>query len=161
MALRMKPGSKTVGNLAKGRRILLRAGDQIDEAKVVATTPFAASPRRNRRSSPGRLHAGARDASDEATVLLGNVAAASHGETQPLEALGHGDGAKPFQTFKLSRPNLTYLQAAASLEGTAALEIRVNGELWKETPSFFGRGAGEQLLHSAPERQWRDLRRLR
>ncbi len=64
---------------------------------------------------------------------------------QPLEALGHGDGAKAFQTFKLSRPNLTYLQAATSLEGTAALEVRVNGELWKETPSFFGR-RGDRAL---------------
>jgi hypothetical protein len=67
------------------------------------------------------------------------------GETQPLEALGHGEGAKAFQTFKLSRPNLTYLQTAGSLEGAAALEVRVNGELWKETPSFFGRGPTERL----------------
>ena len=78
-------------------------------------------------------------------TLLGNVALASHGETQPLEALGHGDGAKAFQTFKLARPNLTYLQSATSLEGTAALEIRANGELLKETPSFFGRRGNERV----------------
>ncbi len=144
LALRMKPGSKTVGNLAKGRRILLRAGERIDEAKVVATTPVAAIPGEledhlfvDFSPAPATPLTG--------TILLGNVAAASHGETQPLEALGHGDGAKAFQAFKLARPNLTYLQTAGSLEGTAALEIRVNGELWKETPSFFGRRGNERF----------------
>ena len=71
--------------------------------------------------------------------------AASHGETQQLEALGHGEGAKAFQSFKLSRPNLTYLQTASAVEGKAALEIRVNGELWSETASFFGRRSNEKL----------------
>ena len=144
LALRMKPGGKTVGNLAKGRRILLRAGDRIDEAKVVAATPVAALPGElddhlfvDFTPAPATPIAGA--------VLLGNIAAASHGETQPLEALGHGDGAKAFQTFKLSRPNLTYLQTAGSLEGAPALEVRVNGELWKETPSFFARRSSEHL----------------
>ena len=78
-------------------------------------------------------------------TLMGNVAAASHGETQPVEALGHGDGAKPFQTFKLARPNLTYLMSTGALEGTAGLEVRVNGELWRETASFFGQGASQRL----------------
>lgn len=144
LALRMKPGAKTLGNMAKGRRILLRSGERIDEAKVVATTPVAATPGEVEDHlfvdfTPAPA-AALRD-----VTMLGNVAAASHGETQPLEALGHGDGAKAFQTFKLSRPNLTYLQSANGLEGTAALEIRANGELWKETPSFFGRRGTERL----------------
>ena len=144
LALRMKPGSKAVGNIAKGRRILLRAGERIDEAQVVATTPFAAILGEledhlfvDFTPAPATPLSG--------TILLGNIAAASHGEAQPLEALGHGDGARAFQTFKLSRSNLTYLQTAGSLEGTAALEVRVNGELWKETPSFFARRASERL----------------
>jgi hypothetical protein len=144
LALRMKPGSTSIGNLGKGRRILLRAGERIEDAKVVAITPAAAIP--------GELAdhlfvdftpAPMTPLSD--VTLLGNVAAASHGETQPVEALGHGDGAKAFQTFKLARPDLTYLQSAASLDGTAALEIRANGELLKETKSFFGRRANERV----------------
>ena len=117
---------------------------RIQEAKVVATTPVPAIP----GEIEDHLFV---DFTPAPTVplrnvtLLGNVAAASHGETQPLEALGHGDGAKAFQTFKLSRPNLTYLQSATSLEGTAALEIRVNGELLKEAPSFFGRRATDRV----------------
>ncbi len=149
LALRMKPGSKTVGNIGKGRRILLRAGGRIDEARVTATTPFAAIP----GEIEDHLFVDFTPAPAtplRAVSLLGNVASASHGETQPLEALGHGDGAKAFQTFKLSRPNLTFLQTANSLEPTAALEIRVNGELWKQTPSFFGR-RGSDRYHT--ERQ--------
>jgi predicted phage baseplate assembly protein len=77
--------------------------------------------------------------------LHGNIASASHGETQPDEALGHGDASKAFQEFKLSRPDLTYLQSAAKVEGAAALEIRVNGELWSEVPSLYARKANERV----------------
>jgi hypothetical protein len=144
LALRLRPGARIVGNLGKGRRILLKSGERIDEAKVVAVTPVAAIPGTPEDHlfvdfSPAPA-APLRD-----VKLLGNIAAASHGETQPLEALGHGDGARAFQAFKLARPDLTYLQTAGSLEGTAALEIRINGELWKETPSFFGRRGSERL----------------
>jgi hypothetical protein len=144
LALRMKAGSKLATSLRKGRRILLRASERIDEARIIGTTPFAATPGSvvdhllvDFTPAPATPISGA--------IVLGNVAAASHGETWSLEALGHGDGAKPFQTFKLSRPGMTYLQTTGALEGTAALEIRANGELWKETPSFFGRSANERL----------------
>ncbi|MGH6841474.1 MAG: hypothetical protein ACREDV_05190, partial [Methylocella sp.] len=144
LALRTNPGSQTVGILGKGRRILLRSGARIEAATVIKTTPAAAIP--------GALadHLFVDFTPAPATplsevTLLGNVAAASHGETQPLEALGHGDGGNSFQNFKLARPNLTYLQSATSLEPAPALEIRVSGELWKETPSFFGRRANERL----------------
>jgi hypothetical protein len=144
LALRMKPGSKTVGNLAKGRRILVRSRDRIDEAEVVATTPFAVVPGQvEDHLFVDFMPAPVSPLSD--TQLLANVAQASHGETQALEALGHGNGGQSFQTFKLSRPNLTYLQTSAGLDGSAALDVRVNGQQWKETPSFFGRGARENL----------------
>ncbi|MGO4840086.1 putative baseplate assembly protein, partial [Rhizobiaceae sp. 2RAB30] len=58
---------------------------------------------------------------------------------------GHGEAAKSFQKFRLSRQNVTYLQSATKLEGEAALEIRVNGELWREVPSLYGRKAGERV----------------
>jgi hypothetical protein len=144
VAIRLKPGGKAIGALAKGRRILLCAGERVDEAHVTAATPVSATlgglaDHLFVDFTPAPV-APLRDA-----ILLGNVAAASHGETQPLEALGHGDGATAFQPFRLARPNLTHLQSATNLAGQAALEIRVNGELWKETPSFFGRRADERL----------------
>ena len=62
LALRMKPGAATVGKLAKGRRILLRSGERIEEAKVVATTPVAATPGELARPPLRRLRARPRDA---------------------------------------------------------------------------------------------------
>src|SRR4029077_15251967 len=81
LALRMKPGAKTVGNIAKGRRILLRSDSGIQEAKVVAHTPVPAHP--GEIEDPLFV-----DFTPAPTLplrnvtLLGNVAAASHGETQ-------------------------------------------------------------------------------
>jgi hypothetical protein len=144
IALRMKKGASSIGNLTKGRRILLRSAGRVDEAKVLATWPVPAIPGEIADHllvdfSPAPIQP------LQDVTLLGNVAASSHGETQQLEALGHGEGAKAFQSFKLSRPNLTYLQTSGALEGKAALEIRVNGEMWSETPSFFGRRSNEKL----------------
>ena len=144
LALRMTPGARTVGNIAKGRRVLLRSDSGIDTASVIGVTPFAALP----GEMDDHLFVDFTPAPQAAlrnVTLFGNVAMASHGETQASEALGHGEGAKSFQAFKLSRPGLTYLQSATALAGSTALEIRVNGELWKETPSFFGRGRTERL----------------
>ncbi|MFZ5673521.1 MAG: hypothetical protein ACOZAM_11220 [Pseudomonadota bacterium] len=144
LALRMRPGSKAVGNIAKGRRVLLRSSAGIEPVTVVAVKPFAAVPGEPDDHLFVDFTPGPQTALGNVT-LLGNIAAASHGETQPVEALGHGEGAKGFQTFKLSRPNLTYLQSAAALAASAALEVRVNGELWRETASFFGRKPTERV----------------
>jgi len=144
LALRMTPASAGLGNLGKGRRILLRAGTITEKATVIAVTPAAAIPGDLADHLLVDFTPAPRTPLRDVAVL-GNVVAASHGEIQPLEALGHGDGAKTFQTFKLARPNLTYLQSATNLEGTPALEIRINGELVKETPGFLGRRAHERL----------------
>ncbi len=144
LALRMHPGARTVGNIAKGRRVLLRSSAGLDPVTVIAVKPFAAIP----GGPDDHLFVDFTPVPETAlsdVTLLGNVANASHGETQPVEALGHGEGAKGFQTFKLSRPGLTYLQSATSLESAAALDVRVNGELWNETPSFFARKSTERV----------------
>lgn len=144
LALRMRPGARTVGNIAKGRRVLLRSYSGLDPVTVIATTPFAAVAGELDDHLFVDFTPGPTAPLSDVT-LLGNVATASHGETQPVEALGHGEGAKSFQAFRLSRPNLTYLQSATALEGSAALEIRVNGELWKEAASFFSRKSTERI----------------
>ena len=79
------------------------------------------------------------------TTLLGNIAEASHGETQPDEPLGHGDGGRSFQTFTLQRSPVTYIPTAASIAGQAALEIRVNGERWAQAPGFYGRKPTDRI----------------
>ncbi|QIG49851.1 hypothetical protein G5V57_20275 [Nordella sp. HKS 07] len=144
LALRMRPGARTVGNITKGRHVLLRSSSGLYPVSVIAATPFAAVAGELDDHLFVDFTPGPETQLNDVT-LLGNVAAASHGETQPIEALGHGEGAKGFQAFKLSRPNLTYLQSATALEGSAALEIRVNGEQWQETSSFFGRKSTERV----------------
>jgi hypothetical protein len=144
LALRLKKGASSVGGLAKGRRILLRSPGRVDEAEVIATWPVPAIPGEIADHLLVDFTPAPAQPLQEVT-LLGNVAASSHGETQPLEALGHGEGAKAFQSFKLSRPHLSYLLSPGALEGKAALDMRVNGELWTQTPSFFGRRPNERL----------------
>jgi hypothetical protein len=77
------------------------------------------------------------------TVLLGNVAPATQGETQS-EVLGSGDSSQAFQRFRLSRGPLTYLQGP---DGTdrSTLEVRVSGVLWTEVPSLAAAGPRDRV----------------
>lgn len=77
--------------------------------------------------------------------MIGNVASASHGETQRDEALGHGDASALFQRFKLQRKGMTRLPGGVSVTPRAELAVRVNGELWSEAPSFHGRGPNDRV----------------
>ena len=80
-----------------------------------------------------------------ATVTIaGNVSHATHGQTVD-EIAGSGDAAQPFQTFVLKQPPLTYVGAESETGGATTLEVRVNGALWNEVPSFFGHGPDERI----------------
>jgi hypothetical protein len=81
----------------------------------------------------------------EDAVLHGNVAEASHGETQPDETLGNGDATRTFQRFRLSRAPLTYIPSETEIAGVAELQVRVNGALWLPVPSLYGRRAGDRV----------------
>ncbi len=75
---------------------------------------------------------------DPATFLVfANVVRATHGETKQ-EVLGSGDGSRSNQRFELSKPYLTYVSAPTSSGTSSTLEVRVNGVLWKESPSLYG-----------------------
>ena len=75
----------------------------------------------------------------------GNVAAASHGETQPDETLGHGDGTRSFQAFRLQRGPLSRIPGSSGIDPVNELAVRVNGELWQEASSFHGRTPTERV----------------
>lgn len=77
--------------------------------------------------------------------LLGNVALASHGETQKDEILGDGDPTTPFQSFTLKKDPVTYVPCAASTGGESSLEVLVNGMQWSEVDSLYGRSATETI----------------
>jgi len=74
-----------------------------------------------------------------------NVAPASHGETQPDEMLGNGDSSRGFQRFRLQRKPVTRLPGTTGIAPASELAIRVNGELWTEVPSLFGRRPTDRI----------------
>jgi hypothetical protein len=79
-------------------------------------------------------------------TIRGNVVEVTRGETVASELLGAGDASKAFLTFKLARADLTYLpddKGPGRLKST--LQVRVNGILWKEVDSFFGRGPDDEV----------------
>ncbi|TKW80395.1 MAG: hypothetical protein DI543_00235 [Bradyrhizobium icense] len=78
--------------------------------------------------------------------VLGNVVHVTRGETVAREVLGSGDATRRYQSFRLAKKPLTYLAAANATSGVrSTLEIRVDGLLWREVPSFFGTKPGDQL----------------
>ncbi|HEX6863947.1 MAG TPA: putative baseplate assembly protein, partial [Thermoanaerobaculia bacterium] len=88
---------------------------------------------------------------DPRTVTIyANVALASQGGTVPQEVLGSGDASVPNQRFSLRLP-LTCLRAGAEIR--PALELRVNGVLWKQVESLYESGPRDQVYMVAPGRQ--------
>ena len=78
--------------------------------------------------------------------LYANLARASHGESVRDEILGSGDAVREFQSFKLSKAPLTYVPQPGAAEDVAAeLEVRVDGVLWHELPSFYGAGPDDRV----------------
>jgi uncharacterized phage protein gp47/JayE len=69
--------------------------------------------------------------------LYGNVVLASRGESVKVEILGSGDASQANQSFKLKKKPLTYITAASGSGLASSLQIRVEGILWSEVPSFF------------------------
>jgi predicted phage baseplate assembly protein len=72
----------------------------------------------------------------ETVRINANVARATHGETKN-EVLGSGDGSQAFQKFGLKQKPLTYVSASTPNGVASTLEVRVNGVLWDEVPSFY------------------------
>lgn len=64
-----------------------------------------------------------------------NVALATHGETE-AQPIGHGNGMIGGQTFALPARPLTFVGAPTPSGVAPALEIRVDGLLWRQVPSL-------------------------
>jgi predicted phage baseplate assembly protein len=71
---------------------------------------------------------------------------ASRGESVFNEVLGSGEASRRFQSFTLAQKPLTYFNDPSAPAGRrSTLEVRVNGILWKEVPSFFGAGPHDEV----------------
>lgn len=78
-------------------------------------------------------------------TVHGNLVSATRGESV-AEVLGSGDGAQPFQRFRLKKKPLTYLSSPASSAGRkSTLEIWVAGVRWTEVASLFTAGAEDRV----------------
>ena len=78
--------------------------------------------------------------------VYGNLIAATRGETVPNEVLGSGDPTQAFQSFKLKKSPLTWLDDPSGFNGRrSTLSVRVNGILWTEVPSFYGTGPQDEV----------------
>lgn len=78
--------------------------------------------------------------------LLGNVAAAGHGESIRSEIAGDGDAAQAFQQFTLRKKPVTYTPAAVPGGVASSLRLMVNGVAWQEVPSLHGAGPDDQVF---------------
>jgi Baseplate J-like protein len=132
-----------VADLAPGRQVLLADRNERPVAAAVtgaALEAFATAdpgkPQHLLRIDLASLSPIALET--RSAVLLGNVAAATHGETVRDEIVGGGDAATPFQRFALRKTPLTYLPSARTARGESALTVLANGERWSEVASLYG-----------------------
>jgi hypothetical protein len=76
--------------------------------------------------------------SGPSTVLLGNVALASHGETVRAEVVGDGDASVGFQKLPLQKKPVTHLPAPTPSGVRSSLQVLVNGVRWSEESTLYG-----------------------
>jgi len=78
-------------------------------------------------------------------AILGNIAPATHGESQ-FDILGGGDASKAMQTFKLRHAPLTFV-SAPTVEGVrSTLAVRIDDVLWHETDSLADAGPADHVF---------------
>jgi len=78
-----------------------------------------------------------------------NLLFVTRGKTVPSEILGSGDATIAGQEFVLQKSPLTYLARGDSTSGTdyaSTLQVRVNGLLWQEVPSFYAQPADAHIF---------------
>jgi hypothetical protein len=131
------------GLIAKGRAILVSGGTAPHLATV---TDVVAEPALS-MGGMGHVRLGFTPPLPgpvNAARINANVVAASHGETGAPEPLGHGDGGRPFQRFRLSKKPLSRVPDAGPPR--AALTVAVNGQEWREVPSLFGAAPTDRVF---------------
>jgi predicted phage baseplate assembly protein len=132
------------GALKKGRRILLSGGGRHHAAHVTTTLAVPTEP----GQLPDHVAVGFAPPLPETRgpiTLLGNIATASHGETQREDALGNGNAALPFQSFAVPPGDISHLPEAAGIRPVPQVELRVGDILWNEVPYLFGHGIKERV----------------
>lgn len=81
----------------------------------------------------------------DTVTIYGNIARATHGESKE-EILGNGDASQPYQQFTLSHAPLTYTSSSNPSGAESTLKVRVNGILWHEVPSLYGKRSDDRVF---------------
>jgi hypothetical protein len=78
--------------------------------------------------------------------VYGNLVEATQGKTEKEAILGNGDRRLEFQTFKLLKSPLTYLNSVGETPPEVPeLQIYVNDRLWKRVSSFFNYNPKDEI----------------
>ncbi len=87
-----------------------------------------------------------RDLDAGSAHVLGNVVAASHGETVAAETLGDGDASAARQAFELAKQPVTHLADPGAPGGLdSSVEIRVDGVRWQRRERLYGAGPRDRV----------------
>jgi hypothetical protein len=149
-------GTQAEAQTLAGRRVLLAdaAGRLADLVNTNLATDFnlAAGQHQPRLwtlsfdAPPSPFTRADFDEAAPSVTVYGNLADASQGKAETETVLGNGDARLRFQTFKLPKAPLTWLlSAGATPPQVPELEVRVNGRLWTQVDSLYGRDATEQV----------------
>ncbi len=148
-----------VSGMAAGRRLIVK-GPRVDDgsmlvhhAVLVSATPAALAADGGTLLIDPPLPAPLRR---DATVVYGNVALASHGETV-AQILGAGNAAQAFQHFELKQSPLTWRAAATETGAASELTVRISDVEWAERPTLYGAGATERSYALRTDEQGRVL----
>lgn len=142
--------AEEAGALADRRLLLEGLKDEAVETGVALVAPPAAGQNARRILRSINLESTVDYAffphEGGAVTVYGNVVQATQGKSQRETVLGNGDAREAFQTFALPRAPLTYLvsEGAAPPE-VPELQVYVAGRLWTRVPTFFNRGATEEV----------------
>jgi len=86
------------------------------------------------------------DEAKPAVTFYGNLAAATQGKPERDAVFGNGDSRQSFQTFKLPKAPLTYVESPGSTPPEAPeLEIDVGTKRWKRVASLFNHKPDEEI----------------
>lgn len=139
----------TLTSIDVGRRVVLQDGATVTAQVVTAAEPISALPGGPNDHLSIGLTPGLTTPFNTATsVLLGNVARSTHGQTVANEILGDGNAAGAFQTFKLQKQPLTYIPSAKSPAGQSTLQVIINSQQWNEVPSLYGQSTRQRVFVS-------------
>jgi predicted phage baseplate assembly protein len=140
---------QALAGIEPGRGIIVQGPASADDAglrsEVATVSEAVVEPRHGADRTVLKLSTSLSQSFERSrTLVLGNVARATHGKTVASEVLGSGDGSRAFQTFTLRQHPVTHVSSPTAGVQTT-LSVRVGGVEWKPVSSTFGLGPNDTV----------------